>query len=157
MSEHSDSEIVFRAHRAVVGSEVVPAAVTVSGGRIAAVDVGPSSLAAAPPAGARGVDLDAEVVLLPGLVDTHVHVNEPGRTDWEGFASATRAAACGGGNTLIDMPLNSSPATNDPHALDAQVASTPGKAVADTRLWGGAGAENPGRLREAGDRGGVGL
>ena len=75
-----------------------------------------------------GAQLDAEVVvelgddevLIPGLVDTHVHVNEPGRTEWEGFASATRAAAAGGVTTIVDMPLNSIPPTVDAEALDVK-------------------------------------
>ncbi len=66
------------------------------------------------------VTLADDEVLLPGLVDTHVHVNEPGRTEWEGFRSATRAAAAGGVTTLVDMPLNSVPATVDVAALDDQ-------------------------------------
>src|SRR5262249_25304403 len=61
-----------------------------------------------------------EVALLPGLVDTHVHVNEPGRTEWEGFATATRAAAAGGVTTIIDMPLNSIPPTVSIDALEAK-------------------------------------
>ena len=59
-------------------------------------------------------------MLLPGLVDTHVHVNEPGRTDWEGFASATRAAAAGGVTTIVDMPLNSIPPTTTLAGLEDQ-------------------------------------
>ena len=59
------------------------------------------------------IDLAGDEVLLPGLVDTHVHVNEPGRTDWEGFATATLAAAAGGITTIVDMPLNCLPPTTD--------------------------------------------
>ncbi|MDV8001481.1 allantoinase AllB [Rhodococcus sp. IEGM 1408] len=146
-------DLVIRARRAVVGAVVVPATITVSGGLINAVDTGPGALTAAPPAGATVVDLDDDEVLLPGLVDTHVHVNEPGRTDWEGFTSATRAAACGGVTTLIDMPLNSSPVTTSPDALDAKLASTAGKLHVDAGFWGGAVPENLGRLRELWDRG----
>lgn len=152
-SDHSDGVTVFRARRAVIGSEVVPAAVTISGGVIDAVDTSPDALTAPVPSGAEVVVLDDEVVLLPGLVDTHVHGNEPGRTDWEGFASATRAAACGGVTTLIDMPLNSSPVTTSPAALDAKLASTGGKLHVDAGFWGGAVPENLGRLRELWDRG----
>ncbi len=67
----------------------------------------------APLHAARVVDLGEDEVLLPGLVDSHVHVNEPGRTEWEGFATATRAAAAGGVTTIVDMPLNSVPPTVD--------------------------------------------
>jgi allantoinase len=78
------------------------------------------------------VDLAADEVLLPGLVDTHVHVNEPGRTDWEGFATATRAAAAGGVTTILDMPLNSLPPTIDVAALAAKRAAAPGNSPACT-------------------------
>ncbi len=78
-----------------------------------------------------------EFVLLPGLVDSHVHINEPGRTEWEGFETATRAAASGGVTTLIDMPLNCVPETTDVHALDAKRAAAEGKSWVDWAAWGG--------------------
>src|SRR5438105_2145254 len=82
-----------------------PAAVLIRGERIVAV-IGPDALPSGVP-----VEEAGDRLVLPGLVDTHVHINEPGRTEWEGFATATRAAAAGGVTTLIDMPLNSSPVT----------------------------------------------
>ena len=91
------------------------------------------------------IDLGADEVLLPGLVDTHVHINEPGRTEWEGFASATRAAAAGGVTTLIDMPLNSIPPTVDVDALEAKRACARGAVAVDVGFWGGA---VPGNLKE---------
>jgi allantoinase len=84
------------------------------------------------------VDLADDEVLLPGLVDTHVHVNEPGRTDWEGFATATRAAAAGGITTIIDMPLNSVPPTIDAQALRVKRAAALGQIHVDVGFWGGA-------------------
>ena len=81
-------------------------------------------------------------VLLPGLVDTHVHINEPGRTEWEGFATATRAAAAGGITTLIDMPLNCLPETTTVAALEAKRAAAAGKCRVDWMSWGGAVADN---------------
>src|SRR6266704_7199836 len=89
------------------------------------------------------LDADTEVdlgdlALLPGLVDTHVHVNEPGRTEWEGFASAGRAAALGGVTTLIDMPLNSLPPTTTAAALAAKRAAAAPSAHVDVGFWGGA-------------------
>ncbi len=84
------------------------------------------------------IDLANDEVLLPGLVDTHVHVNEPGRTDWEGFASATRAAAAGGVTTIIDMPLNSIPPTIDSEALATKQLATEGQRFVDVGFWGGA-------------------
>ena len=85
-------------------------------------------------------------MLLPGLVDSHVHVNEPGRTAWEGFASATRAAAAGGVTTLVDMPLNSIPPTTTVEALAAKRAATDGKLSVDVAFWGGAVPDNLGSL-----------
>src|SRR2546428_11174580 len=94
------------AGRGVVTPEgIVAAAVVIADGRI--VEVRDYSTASR---GARTVDA-GEAVVLPGVVDTHVHVNEPGRTEWEGFETATRAAAAGGGTTIVDMPLNSVPGT----------------------------------------------
>ena len=77
-------------------------------------------------------------MLLPGLVDTHVHVNDPGRADWEGFEHATRAAAAGGVTTIVDMPLNSLPPTTDVAALRAKRSAARGKTFVDVGFWGGA-------------------
>ena len=78
-----------------------------------------------------------DLVLMPGIVDTHVHVNEPGRTEWEGWQTATAAAALGGVTTLADMPLNSDPVTVSSDALEAKIAATAGKLHVDCALWGG--------------------
>ena len=93
-------------------------------------------------------DLAADEVLIPGIVDTHVHVNEPGRTEWEGFVSATRAAAAGGVTTIIDMPLNSVPTTITLEALHVKREVARDKAVVDVGFWGGAVPENLGNLAE---------
>ncbi|MCO4769901.1 MAG: allantoinase AllB [Deltaproteobacteria bacterium] len=96
-----------------------------------------------------------ELVLMAGLVDTHVHINDPGRTAWEGFATATRAAAAGGVTTLVDMPLNSSPVTTTRSALDAKLrTATDEPLTVDVGFWGGA---VPGNSEQLGDlaRGGV--
>ena len=105
------------------------------------------------PAARRLVELGDDVVLLPGLVDTHVHVNEPGRTEWEGFATATRAAAAGGVTTIIDMPLNSIPPTIDVDALAMKRAAAQGQCYVDVGFWGGAVPSNLGRLRPLYDAG----
>lgn len=78
-----------------------------------------------------------DYVIMPGLVDSHVHVNEPGRTDWEGFATATRAALAGGTTTVVDMPLNSIPPTTTVSALEQKRAAARGKLSADVAFWGG--------------------
>ena len=78
-----------------------------------------------------------DLVVLPGLIDTHVHINEPGRTEWEGFATATRAAAAGGITTLVDMPLNSSPVTTSVEALALKLEAARGKLWVDCGFYGG--------------------
>ena len=88
-----------------------------------------------------------ESIVMPGLVDTHVHINEPGRTDWEGFETATRAAAAGGVTTLIDMPLNSIPATKTAAALETKREAARGKCWVNVGFWGGVVPGNAGELR----------
>lgn len=124
------------------------AVVVVAGGRVTAVEP-----AGTPVDAAEQVQLPDDTVLLPGLVDTHVHVNEPGRTEWEGFASATRAAAAGGVTTLVDMPLNSIPPTVDPDALAVKRRAAEGQCHVDVGFWGGAVPASLGRLRALSDRG----
>ncbi|MCF7547638.1 allantoinase AllB [Pseudonocardia sp. WMMC193] len=122
---------VFRG-RAIVDGGERPAAVLVDGERIAAV------LPIDAPLDAVEVRPAADEVLIPGLVDTHVHVNEPGRTEWEGFASATRAAAAGGVTTIVDMPLNSLPPTLDAESLAIKRKAADGQCAVDVGFWGGA-------------------
>ena len=86
-----------------------------------------------------------DFVVMPGLVDTHVHINEPGRTEWEGFSTATQAAAAGGVTTLIEMPLNSIPATTTAAAYREKIAAAAGKLWVDVGFWGGV---VPGNVRE---------
>jgi allantoinase len=96
-----------------------------------------------------------ESIVMPGLVDTHVHVNEPGRTEWEGFETATRAAAAGGVTTILDMPLNSIPATTTVEALEAKREAARGKSVVNVEFIGGVVPGNVGELeglRDAGVR-----
>jgi allantoinase len=89
------------------------------------------------PAGCASEDADEGTIVMPGLVDSHVHINEPGRTAWEGFATATRAAAAGGVTTLIDMPLNSIPPTTTVAGLEAKIAAANGQCFVDIGFWGG--------------------
>jgi allantoinase len=98
-----------------------------------------------------------ESVVMPGLVDTHVHINEPGRTDWEGFETATRAAAAGGVTTLIDMPLNSIPATTTAAALEEKRASAQGKCWVNVGFWGGVVPGNSGDLQALYEAGAFGF
>ncbi|PRY16638.1 allantoinase AllB [Kineococcus rhizosphaerae] len=141
-------DVVLRARRAVVDGTERPASVGVRDGYVAGVEDVDHPWGAG-----REVVLADDEVLLPGLVDTHVHVNEPGRTEWEGFASATRAAAAGGVTTILDMPLNSVPATLDPAALAVKRAAAQGRCAVDVGFWGGAvpgNADQLGPLHEAG-------
>jgi len=140
-------DLVFKSRRVVLPEGVRAAAVLVKAGRVAEV-----TDYAAIPTGPSVVDL-GERVLMPGLVDTHVHVNEPGRTDWEGFATATRAAAAGGITTLVDMPLNCIPPTTTLEGLHAKAESVAGRSLVDVGFWGGVVPANRGelsRLRGAG-------
>ncbi len=104
-----------------------PAAVIIEGTRITAV------LDAPPP----DADDLGDAVLMPGLIDSHVHINEPGRTEWEGFETATAAAAMGGVTTVVDMPLNSDPVTTTRAALAEKLASAAGRLWVDCGFWGG--------------------
>lgn len=103
--------------------------------------------------GVREIDLAHDEVLLPGLVDSHVHINEPGRTEWEGFDTATRAAAKGGVTTVIDMPLNSIPPTTNVAALEEKVAAASKSAHVDIGFWGGAVPDNSRDLTKLNDAG----
>lgn len=131
---------IVRSERVVLPDGMRPASIHVSQGRIVAI--GPHSDRGA---GAREIDAGTDVVL-PGLVDTHVHINDPGRADWEGFETATRAAAAGGVTTLVDMPLNSIPPTTTVDGLDAKRRAAGGRCHVDVGFWGGVVPGNAGDL-----------
>ncbi|HSV39034.1 MAG TPA: allantoinase AllB [Nocardioidaceae bacterium] len=136
-------DVVLRGRVLLPSGEAV-SDVGVQDGRI--VEIGRAS-------GARVVELADDEVLLPGLVDTHVHVNEPGRTEWEGFSSATRAAAAGGVTTIVDMPLNSIPSTVDVPSLAVKRKAADGQCFVDVGFWGGAVPSSLGHLQELHDAG----
>lgn len=96
-------------------------------------------------------------VVMPGLVDTHVHINEPGRTEWEGFETATRAAARGGITTLVDMPLNSIPPTTRVEAYERKLDAAQGRVFVDVGFWGGVVPGNDGDLLPLLERGVLGF
>ncbi|WP_432087213.1 MULTISPECIES: allantoinase AllB [unclassified Streptomyces] len=143
-----DIDLVLRSTRVITPEGTRPASIAVSGGTIAAV----LPYDAEVPAGARLEDVGDDVVL-PGLVDTHVHVNDPGRTEWEGFWTATRAAAAGGITTLLDMPLNSLPPTTTVENLRVKQDVARAKAHIDVGFWGGALPGNVKDLRPLHDAG----
>ena len=122
---------VFKSTRVLTAEGLRPAALFVDGERIARIQNWDDVSAAAT------VHDFADAVILPGLVDSHVHINEPGRTEWEGFSTATQAAASGGVTTLVDMPLNCIPETTDVAALEAKRVAAQGKCWVDWAAWGG--------------------
>jgi allantoinase len=122
---------VVRSERVLLPDGERPASIHIDGGRITRI----SDFVDAP-AGARVVE-GGSLVVMAGLVDSHVHINEPGRTHWEGFPSATRAAAAGGVTTLVDMPLNSIPATTTVEGFEAKLRAAQGQCYVDVGFWGG--------------------
>ena len=117
------SRQAFLGRRVITAEGIRHAAVLVEGERIQAV-VSPDQV----PAGDYKIHDFGDAAILPGLVDSHVHINYPGRAEWEGFATATRAAAAGGYTLLVDMPLNCLPATTTVAALEAKRAAAQGRA-----------------------------
>ncbi|RYJ29594.1 allantoinase [Streptomyces sp. L-9-10] len=144
----SDVSLVLRSTRVITPEGTRAASIAVADGRIAGV----LPYDAEVPPGARLEDVGGDVVL-PGLVDTHVHVNDPGRTAWEGFWTATRAAAAGGITTLLDMPLNSLPPTTTAAHLRTKREVARTKAHIDVGFWGGAVPDNVKDLRPLHDAG----
>jgi allantoinase len=123
---------IIRSKRVLLPDGMRPAAIQIENGRISAID----PVHAIAPDPIPTIDAGS-LVVMPGLVDTHVHINEPGRTDWEGFETATRAAAAGGVTTLVDMPLNSIPATTTAAALEAKRRAAERRCHVDVAFWGG--------------------
>ncbi len=138
---------IIRSRRVVTPLLVGPASVHISDGKIAAVrewdDV---------PPGIELTDAGSSVVM-PGNVDAHVHVNEPGRTEWEGYATATRAAAAGGVTTIVDMPLNSIPPTTTLVGFEEKLVAAEGKCTVDVAFWGGVVPGNTAELAPLIERG----
>jgi len=136
-------DLIIRGNRVLTGDAVepAPAAIHVQNGAIAAVAPYGDAPAGCP------VYEAGDLIVMPGIVDTHVHINEPGRTEWEGFTSATRSAAAGGVTSLIEMPLNSIPPTIGVSAFREKIAAAAGKLWVDTGFWGGVVPGNSGALR----------
>src|ERR1044072_7993251 len=144
----TDLDLVIHAPRVISTAGEGGRTVGVKDGTIVAIEPLNSDLTAP-----QVVELPDDETLLPVVVDSHVHVNDPGRTDWEGFTSATKAAAAGGVTTLIDMPLNSIPPTVDVAALEVKRKAAQTQAHIDVGFWGGAVPGNVGDLRPMYDAG----
>ena len=146
-------DLIVRGKRVITPEGERAAAVHIRGGAIVAITAFDDVPAGIPVHEAGGA------VVMPGIVDTHVHINEPGRTEWEGFSTATRAAAAGGVTTLIEMPLNSIPATTTAAAFREKLAAAAGlpavagKLSVDTGFWGGVVPGNVAELKPLWDAG----
>src|ERR1700674_1431191 len=134
-------DLIVRGNRVILPEGERPAAIHIRAGIITAISA-PADIPVGTPVHEAG-----HSILMPGLVDTHVHINEPGRTEWEGFSTATRAAAAGGVTTLIEMPLNSIPATTTAAGFREKLAAATGKLCVDVGFWGGVVPENFAELR----------
>ena len=141
-------QLVIRAKRAVFPDGIRPAVVVVDDERITALLEDGAAVEAR-----EEIVVPDDQVLMPGLVDSHVHVNEPGRTPWEGYESATRAGLAGGITTILDMPLNSSPPTTTVANLGAKEEASQGKLSVDVGFWGGAVPGNIDQMAPLWDKG----
>jgi allantoinase len=141
--------MIIRGGAIVTPEAVISADLAIEGGRIAAI---------APELAGEGEEIDARgLTIFPGLIDVHVHFNEPGRTEWEGAATGSSALAAGGDTLFFDMPLNSSPCTVDAAAFDAKRAALERASYTDFALWGGIVPGNGDALPELAERGVIGF
>jgi len=144
--------LVIRGQQVVLPDTTAPASLHINGEKVVAV-AGYDDV----PENCELVTADNESIVMAGLVDTHVHINDPGRTEWEGFATATRAAAAGGVTTLVDMPLNSIPPTTTRAGLAAKLAAAQGQCAVDVAFWGGVVPGNTSELQPLLNAGVVGF
>ena len=145
------TELIFKSQRVITENGEQAASILVRDGIIAAIEAYDYSGDNLPT-----IDYQARV-LMPGIVDSHVHINEPGRTDWEGFDTATHAAAAGGITTVVDMPLNCIPVTTTAQALQEKLNVLDDKLWIDAGFWGGATADNLAELPALLDGGVLGV
>lgn len=144
--------LVIRARQVVLPESIVAASIHVTGDTITSIESYDNITA-----DCEIIEADDGSILMPGLIDTHVHINEPGRTEWEGFATATRAAAAGGITTLIDMPLNSIPPTTTVAGFKTKLQAASGQCHVDIGFWGGVVPGNAGELAALFELGVVGF
>jgi allantoinase len=150
-SSAAPPDLIVRGKRVIALEGERAAAVHIRGGTIIAI----TAFDEIPP----GIPVHeaGDAIMMPGIVDTHVHINEPGRTEWEGFSTATRAAAAGGVTTLIEMPLNCIPATTTAAAFREKLAAAAGKLSVDVGFWGGVVPGNVSELQSLWDAGAFGF
>src|ERR1051325_1170814 len=145
-------DLIVRGHRVVLPDMIGPRSIYIQDGRIVSLadyfEIVPSC---------EVIDLDDESIVMPGLVDTPVHINSPGRTEWEGFHNATRGAAAGGVTTLVDMPLNSIPPTTTLAGFKTKLETARGDCFVDVGFWGGVVPGNTGELAPMFEAGVVGF
>src|SRR4030095_2868099 len=134
-------DLIIRGQRVVLPDAIAPRSIHIREERI--VFVGDYTEVVA---GCEVIEVADESVVMPGLVDTHVHINAPGRTEWEGFRSATQAAAAGGVTTLVDMPLNSIPPTTTLANFQTKLETARNDCFVDVGFWGGGVAGHPPEL-----------
>jgi allantoinase len=142
-------DLVIHGGRVATPHGIIDADLAIDGERI-------SDIAATLPVGKREIDATG-LTILPGVIDIHLHFNEPGHTDWEGAATGSRALAAGGGTLFFDMPLNSTPCTVDAKQFDRKRAALEASSITDFALWGGLVPGNVGELGELAERGVVGF
>jgi allantoinase len=142
----------------ITPSEIIDGMILISNGKIADV-ISTVSYNEQPESGLLDFPIDdvGDCVVMPGIIDPHVHINEPGRTEWEGFDSATKAAAAGGVTTLIDMPLNSSPVTTTRKNMNLKLESAKNSIHVNCGFWGGVIPGNEKELEGLLDNGALGL
>jgi len=145
-------DLIIRGQRVVLPETIAPASIYIHDGRISAVEEYDQLSA-----NCEILEIDDQSVVMPALVDTHVHINSPGRTDWEGFSSATRAASAGGVTTLVDMPLNSIPPTTTLVGFKEKLQAAKDNCYVDVGFWGGVVPGNTGELARLAAAGVVGF
>lgn len=143
-------DLLLRGGKVVTAAESRLADIGVAGGRIVALEPGIS-------ASSREVIDATGLHVLPGLIDAHVHFNEPGRTEWEGFETGTRSLAAGGGTTFFDMPLNAHPPTTDAASFDQKLQAAQSGSLVDFAFWGGLVPGNLDKMEELATRGVIGF
>ena len=143
--------IALHSTQVLIGSEFVEATLILKDGIIEDIQIGKINITDST------IEDLGDLIVMPGLIDSHVHINEPGRTEWEGFETMTKAAIAGGITTLVDMPLNSSPVTISAKTFKDKLDATKGKLHCNCGFWGGVVPNNADKLEELIDAGILGI